>query len=647
LAALYNTIVATNGIPGQSNADNIYPEPDLDKYGDRFKNSFFHNISNGYSLPVIFGDDFRLDPSKGWTPQLIDQGDNSLVQSDTDLAGNPRIYNGTVDLGAYELYHVDLSDLEVKVDGTAINLNFDPFITAYFTGLDEDAGNVTINPSTSYTDALVEISINGGGFISIAFDQDNPVPLKAGENIIKVRVRSKTYAELQQTYTLTILWGETRAAKPVADPPGGPVPRRTDVKLSTATAGANIFYTTDGSDPSDPNSNRHFYSSPITINGDVTIKAVAVRGGYLDSEVMVEHYTVVEPFAGGGTENDPFLIGDAGELLAFNKFQADYLDKHFRLVNDIVFDEGVWDEHVWWPVGNFNGTFDGNGHIIRGLVVDQGADVVGMFGTIGADGKVKNLHLEAVEVKGGNYVGGIAGIVDGGQVAGSSAVGAVRGHSFVGGLVGDNRGTVTGSYFSGSVTGSSDSVGGLLGRSSSKVTHSYSVGSVQGVNNVGGLVGEGQLMAGYSLEHSYAAVSVKGNERVGGLMGMGWPGGLHVTHSWASGDVQGVLDVGGLIGQIGIPVSYVYAVGAVSPNPQYEGETENFDGLTGRNAANAFSYGYSLGKVVGNVAGGLMGQSTFAMESMDWNNEANQQATSARPLRPCHCRTRWRCKEVM
>ena len=53
------------------------------------------------SLP-LFADAESGDYTLAAGSQAIDAGDNDLVTAETDLAGNPRIVGGTVDLGAYE-----------------------------------------------------------------------------------------------------------------------------------------------------------------------------------------------------------------------------------------------------------------------------------------------------------------------------------------------------------------------------------------------------------------------------------------------------------------------------------------------------------------------------------------------------------------
>ena len=59
--------------------------------------------------------------------------------------------------------------------------------------------------------------------------------------------------------------------------------------LSTATAGATIYYTTDGSTP---NTGSSVYSSAITLSSSQTIKAFATKNNYLDSAVASAAYTI-------------------------------------------------------------------------------------------------------------------------------------------------------------------------------------------------------------------------------------------------------------------------------------------------------------------------------------------------------------------
>lgn len=59
------------------------------------------------------------------------------------------------------------------------------------------------------------------------------------------------------------------------------------ITLSATPSDATIYYTLDGSEPT---ANSNLYSKPFSINGDVTLKAKAVRDGWYDSDVLTAHY---------------------------------------------------------------------------------------------------------------------------------------------------------------------------------------------------------------------------------------------------------------------------------------------------------------------------------------------------------------------
>ncbi len=80
------------------------------------------------------------------------------------------------------------------------------------------------------------------------------------------------------------------AAAPVFNPPAGSYASTQYVVLTSGTTGAQIRYTTDGTDPSPTNGS--IYSSPITVNINQTIKAYAFKAGYLDSPIITATYAI-------------------------------------------------------------------------------------------------------------------------------------------------------------------------------------------------------------------------------------------------------------------------------------------------------------------------------------------------------------------
>ncbi len=80
-------------------------------------------------------------------------------------------------------------------------------------------------------------------------------------------------------------------ATPTANPAAGSVAAETSLALSTATTGATIYYTTDGSTPT---TGSMVYSTPLTIYGPITIKAIAIKDGMENSGVLSAAYTITE-----------------------------------------------------------------------------------------------------------------------------------------------------------------------------------------------------------------------------------------------------------------------------------------------------------------------------------------------------------------
>ena len=90
--------------------------------------------------------------------------------------------------------------------------------------------------------------------------------------------------------------GEERVEAPVFSPKTGTVftSESAVITLTTATAGAEIYYTLDGTTPS-KNNGLLYTSDGISITSDCTIKAIAVADGMIDSRVISASYQFREP----------------------------------------------------------------------------------------------------------------------------------------------------------------------------------------------------------------------------------------------------------------------------------------------------------------------------------------------------------------
>ncbi|HZP59650.1 MAG TPA: chitobiase/beta-hexosaminidase C-terminal domain-containing protein, partial [Opitutaceae bacterium] len=86
---------------------------------------------------------------------------------------------------------------------------------------------------------------------------------------------------------------QQQAAAPVFSPAAGSYATAQSVTITSATGGASIRYTTDGSNPSETAGT--LYSGPVSIASSVTLKAIAFESGFTDSTVTSGAYTIGSP----------------------------------------------------------------------------------------------------------------------------------------------------------------------------------------------------------------------------------------------------------------------------------------------------------------------------------------------------------------
>ena len=307
----------------------------------------------------------------------------------------------------------------------------------------------------------------------------------------------------------------------------------------------------------------------------------------------------LETAEGSGTESDPYIIPDL-EMLEFYRDMINaegdskYNSAHYKLTANINLGG---EENPWTPIGSnkdhaFTGTFDGDGHTISGLYINNGDSVyAGLFGYVGRGGMIRDLTVEGeITVSGLDLcVGGIAGFVrSSGQVGMSvltdnddSETGIIYCISnvtinvtyndssglSVGGIVGSCGGaTISGCKNCGdvSVVGTRESdivnIGGIVGYSGfSTLSNCSNTGavSVQDADYVyaGGVVGYNNEYSDVSNCYNTGAVSVQNVEEatLGGVVGYNYDDESTVSNCYNTGDVSAEktlgINAGGVVGE--------------------------------------------------------------------------------------------------
>ena len=229
-----------------------------------------------------------------------------------------------------------------------------------------------------------------------------------------------------------------------------------------------------------------------------------------------------------------YEVYNANGLLEWNEAARNDLSINCTLIADIDLtgkERTPIGSNINYVYTGYTGTFDGQGHTISGLTINQARFAVGLIGCIDKGGTVKNVQLKDVNISGESEVGAIAGAslgtvigcsVEGGSVTASLTV--------AGGVVGYSRSLGTGEH------------GDIIGCSSSA--------TVQGESSVGGVLGvitDGFITACYSTS-DVVATRTEYAAKAGGAVGNSTTGTITACYH-ASGTITGQGNIGGAIGQ--------------------------------------------------------------------------------------------------
>ena len=223
------------------------------------------------------------------------------------------------------------------------------------------------------------------------------------------------------------------------------------------------------------------------------------------------------------------------QLMAMNSSENYSLANNINAVNTSR-NNDIWSS-TFIPIHNFSGALQGDSNHISNLTINlPQSEYLGLFANTLYGSSISNLTLDALDIRGYTYVGGLVG-ANYGSVFNVGVQGNVSGNVGVGTLVGYNFGSVLNSHAEGIVKGVAGTAYGPA---------SYL--NVIGGEELGGLVGGnyGLIDSSYSNSHVSKADGYTGYN-VGGLAGANQDHGL-ISNSYSLGSVVGDVWIGGFVG---------------------------------------------------------------------------------------------------
>jgi glucosylceramidase len=143
----------------------------------------------------------------------------------------------------------------------------------------------TVSLSDATNGATIYYTLDGSTPTTVSTQYSGALTISKTTTVSAIAVASgyNTSAVASATYTIPTV------ATPTFTPATGTYYKSQSVTLSDSTAGATIYYTTDGSSPTAAST---AYTAAISVTQTTTINAVAIAADYLNSPVATGAYTI-------------------------------------------------------------------------------------------------------------------------------------------------------------------------------------------------------------------------------------------------------------------------------------------------------------------------------------------------------------------
>lgn len=372
---------------------------DNNEYPDKNKPRKYLNINKGnqQSLQGTTADNTQAIPSGGiigfWTAGSSEQQGTGRFFLEPASAARPTITN--------------------NFDGTFTIATTTTGATIYYT---TDGTTPTTSTTTTAT--------SGTGI--------TPVNVTQTEDMTVIKAIAKGTGDYSYFPSAVATYNIPRCEKPVIKVSGG------YVTITCATEGATIYYTTDENPATIPSTP---YTAPFAKGTATTIRAIAVRNGYINS-----NETILQP---------PTEVSSSAEMTDMSG-------------NYVLASNFSSNASIGTSSNPFSGTIDGNMVTLSGLNHPLVAYANGAT--------IKNVMLKGVQISGSGNVGAIVG----------EASGYTRIYN-CGILPSDNKYENESSY----VSSSDGNCGGLVGwlKDDSRVINCFSYANITGGTTVAGIVG--------------------------------------------------------------------------------------------------------------------------------------------------------------